>query len=136
VETVFIGKNGRYNSYNWCFLQMCRHHLVDPVACRTASGWDKGQVENQVGLVPRALLHATAALSELNAWLLDQCLVYVKAHRHPSALLDGMLNPITTSLLAATKVLMRRNSNRIASDGVDRPDCLRPIHLMHCDNQP
>ena len=27
------------------------HHLVDPVACTPASGWEKGQVENQVGLV-------------------------------------------------------------------------------------
>jgi len=30
---------------------MCAHHLVDPVACTPASGWEKGQVENQVGLV-------------------------------------------------------------------------------------
>ena len=30
---------------------MCSHYLVDPVACTPASGWEKGQVENQVGLV-------------------------------------------------------------------------------------
>ena len=26
------------------FLQMCRHYLVNPVACTPASGWEKGQV--------------------------------------------------------------------------------------------
>ncbi len=31
------------------FLQMCSHHLIEPVACTPASGWEKGQVENQVG---------------------------------------------------------------------------------------
>src|ERR1700722_7771672 len=33
------------------FLQMCSHHLVEPVAWTPASGWEKGQVENHVGLV-------------------------------------------------------------------------------------
>lgn len=27
------------------------HYLVEPTACTPASGWEKGQVENQVGLV-------------------------------------------------------------------------------------
>jgi hypothetical protein len=35
--------------YNRRFLQMCGHYLVEPVACTPASGWEKGQVENQVG---------------------------------------------------------------------------------------
>ena len=48
VETVFVGKNRLYNRR---FLQMCSHYLVEPVACTPASGWEKGQVENQVGLV-------------------------------------------------------------------------------------
>lgn len=30
---------------------MCSQYLVDPIACTSASGWEKGQVENQVGLV-------------------------------------------------------------------------------------
>jgi transposase len=30
---------------------MCGHYLVEPAACTPASGWEKGQVENQVGLV-------------------------------------------------------------------------------------
>jgi transposase len=32
---------------------MCSHYLIDPVACTPASGWEKGQVENQVGLAAR-----------------------------------------------------------------------------------
>jgi transposase len=48
VETIHVG---RERAYNRRFLQMCSHYLVDPVACTPASGWEKGQVENQVGLV-------------------------------------------------------------------------------------
>src|SRR5262249_24099967 len=50
VETVFVGR------YNRRVLQMCSHYLVDPVACTPASGWEKGQVENQVGLVRERFL--------------------------------------------------------------------------------
>jgi transposase len=35
VETIFVGKERQYNRR---FLQMCAHHLVDPVACTPASG--------------------------------------------------------------------------------------------------
>ena len=45
VETILVGKERRYNRR---FLQMCSHYLVEPVACTPASGWEKGQVENQV----------------------------------------------------------------------------------------
>jgi transposase len=83
VETIFVG---RERAYNRRFLQMCSHYLVDPVACTPASGWEKGQVENQVGLVrerffaPRVRAKSYA---ELNAWLIDQCIAYARAHRHP-----------------------------------------------------
>src|ERR1700761_6089650 len=40
VETIFVGKE---RGYNRRFLQMCSHHLMDPVACTPASGWEKGQ---------------------------------------------------------------------------------------------
>ena len=45
VEAVFVG---RARAYNRRFLQLCSHHLVEPVACTPASGWEKGQVENQI----------------------------------------------------------------------------------------
>ena len=74
VETVFVGK-GRV--YNRRFLQMRSHYLVDPVACTPASGWEKGQVENQVGLVRERFFTPRLRLKsydEMNAWLLDKCL--------------------------------------------------------------
>jgi transposase len=83
VETVFVGKDRLYNRR---FLQMCSHYLVDPVACTPASGWEKGQVENQVGLVRERFFTPRLRFKtydELNAWLLDQCIAYAKAHRHP-----------------------------------------------------
>ena len=83
VETIFIGKDRRYNRR---FMQMCSHYLVDPVACTPASGWEKGQVENQVGLVRERFFTPRLRfknLDELNAWLLDKCIAYAKAHRHP-----------------------------------------------------
>jgi transposase len=83
VETILVGRD---RAYNRRFLQMCSHYLIDPVACTPASGWEKGQVENQVGLVrerfftPRLRVKSYA---ELNAWLMDRVIAYAKAHRHP-----------------------------------------------------
>ena len=39
VEAIFVGKARQYNRR---FLQMCSHHLIEPVACTPASGWEKG----------------------------------------------------------------------------------------------
>ena len=83
VETVFVGKE---RAYNRRFLQMCSHFLVEPVACTPASGWEKGQVENQVGLVRKRFFTPRLRFKnydELNAWLLDKCIAHAKAHRHP-----------------------------------------------------
>jgi hypothetical protein len=83
VEAVFTGKERHYNRR---FLQMCSHYLVQPVACTPASGWEKGQVENQVGLVRERFFTPrlrVKSLDELNAWLMDKCVAYAKAHRHP-----------------------------------------------------
>ena len=83
VETVFIGRDRLYNRR---FLQMCSHYLVEPVACTPASGWEKGQVENQVGLIRERFFTPRLRFKnydELNAWLLDKCIAYAKAHRHP-----------------------------------------------------
>ena len=83
VDAIFVGKDRQYNRR---FLQMCSHHLVDPVACTPASGWEKGQVENQVGLVRERFFTPRLRFKtydELNAWLLDKCIAYTKAHPHP-----------------------------------------------------
>jgi transposase len=83
VETVFIGKDRQYNRR---FLRMCGHYLVEPVACTPASGWEKGQVENQVGLVRERFFTPrlrVTSYEELNGLLLDRCIAYTKAHQHP-----------------------------------------------------
>src|SRR5499427_4007722 len=83
VETVLLGKDRQFNRR---FLRMCGHYLVEPTACTPASGWEKGQVENQVGLVRERFFTPrlrVASYDELNAWLLDRCVAYAKAHKHP-----------------------------------------------------
>src|SRR5258707_7760225 len=83
VDAVLIGKDRQYNRR---FLRMCGHYLVDPVACTPASGWEKGQVENQVGLVRERFFTPrlrVASYDELNGMLLDRCIAYARAHKHP-----------------------------------------------------
>jgi transposase len=83
VETVFLGKQRQFNRR---FLQMCSHYLVEPAACTPASGWEKGQVENQVGLIRERFFTPkprVKSFEELNGWLLDRCVAYAKANRHP-----------------------------------------------------
>jgi len=73
VDTIFVGKD---RAYNRRFQQMCGHYLVEPVACTPASGWEKGQVENQVGVIRRRLFVPRPRFrnyAELNAWLEDRC---------------------------------------------------------------
>ena len=87
VDAVFVGKARQFNRR---FAQLCSHYLVEPVACTPGAGWEKGQVENQVGTIrerwftPRLRF---ASYVELNAWLLDQCV-----RRR-----DGRPTPITRS---------------------------------------
>ena len=83
VDTIFVGKE---RAYNRRFQQMCSHYLVEPVACTPASGWEKGQVENQVGTVRQRFFAPRVKVKsygELNAWLEDRCVASAKAHRHP-----------------------------------------------------
>ena len=83
VDAVFVG---RERVFNRRFLQMCSHYLVEPTACTPASGWEKGQVENQVNVVRERFFKPRlrfATLTELNAWLLDRCVSYAKGHPHP-----------------------------------------------------
>ena len=83
VDAVFVGKERRFNRR---FLQMCGHYLVEPTACTPAAGWEKGQVENQVGLVRERFFTPRlrfTSYEEMNAWLLDRCVAHAKAHHHP-----------------------------------------------------
>jgi hypothetical protein len=83
VDAIFVGKN---RAYNRRFLQMCGHYLVDPVACTPASGWEKGQVESQVGTVRQRFFSPrlrVKSFEELNTLLIDKCIAWAKANRHP-----------------------------------------------------
>ena len=83
VDAIFVGRERQYNRR---FLQMCGHYLVDPVACTPASGWEKGQVENQVGLVRERFFTPRLrfkTLDEINAWLVDRCVAHAKRAAHP-----------------------------------------------------
>jgi len=83
IDAIFAGRTRRFNRR---FEEMCSHYLVEPVACTPASGWEKGQVENQVGYArdnifrPRACF---ASLEELNGWLEAECERRAREDRHP-----------------------------------------------------
>jgi transposase len=83
VDAVFVGKARQFNRR---FAQLCSHHLVEPVACTPAAGWEKGQVENQVGTIRKRWFTPRlrfAGYAELNAWLLDQCVTSARRQAHP-----------------------------------------------------
>jgi transposase len=48
VDAVFVGKERKFNLR---FEKLMSHHLIEPTACTPAAGWEKGQVEHQVGNV-------------------------------------------------------------------------------------
>ena len=133
VETVFVGKDRHYNRR---FLQMCSHYLVEPVACTPASGWEKGQVENQVGLVRERFFTPRLrfkSYEELNAWLLDQCVAYAKAHRHPEQPraddLGGVRGGAAASLVPYRRPL-RRLPRRAGLGVEDLPGALRQQQIL------
>jgi transposase len=83
VDAVFVGKERQFNRR---FLQLMSHHLVEPTACTPAAGWEKGQVENQVGVARQRFFSPRLkfkSYAELNAYLLDRCVAYAKTQPHP-----------------------------------------------------
>lgn len=84
VDTILVGKERHFNRR---FLTLANHYLFEPVACTPGAGWEKGQVENQVGNVrewlftPRAKF---ASLTELNTWLAKRC-EELAARKHPES---------------------------------------------------
>ncbi|NJM34581.1 MAG: ATP-binding protein [Rhodomicrobium sp.] len=83
--------------FNRRFLQMLSHHLVEErtfivsdkrslAACTPAAGWEKGQVENQVGVVRKRFFTPRLkfkSYEDLNAYLLDRCIAYARSQPHP-----------------------------------------------------
>jgi transposase len=83
VDGIFVGKE---RTYNRRFQAMCSHYLVEPRACTPAAGWEKGQVENQVGMVRQRFFSPRLkfkSYAELNAYLLDRCVTHAQASAHP-----------------------------------------------------
>ena len=83
VDAVFVGKERQFNRR---FSQLMSHYLVEPVACTPAAGWEKGQVENQVGVARQRFFSPRLkfkSYAELNAYLLDRCVAYAKTQPHP-----------------------------------------------------
>jgi len=73
VKTIFSGKRREFNRR---FLALMNHYLIEPIACTPAAGWEKGQVERQIGTMRQRLFVPRmkfADLDELNQWLECQC---------------------------------------------------------------
>lgn len=83
VNKILSGKERNFNNR---FGQLSSHYLFEPVACTPASGWEKGQVENQVGVVRRNFFTPRLKVKnfeELNTLLIERCVSWAKTHRHP-----------------------------------------------------
>lgn len=79
--------SSKERSFNNRFTQLCSHYLFEPVSCTPGAGWEKGQVENQVGLVRRRFFTPKIKVrdfKELNEILQEQCIIWAKNHRHPT----------------------------------------------------
>ncbi len=82
VEAIFTGKERQFNRR---FMVLANHYLFEPVACTPASGWEKGQVENQVGNIREWLFTPLARFANfeaLNEWLATRCRE-LAARKHP-----------------------------------------------------
>jgi len=82
---VRIGK-GKERDFHPRFMSLMNHYVLEPVACTPASGWEKGQVENQVNALRNQLFKPQLrfdSLSALNTHLFACCQVLgEKQHPH------------------------------------------------------
>ena len=82
ITTILRGKE---RDFNRRYEEMSSHYLFEAVACTPAAGWEKGQVENQVGTARRRLFvprRHTNDLAGLNEALAGECVSYAKRHPH------------------------------------------------------
>ncbi len=129
VQTVFAGKSRRFNGR---FMTLANHYLFEPVACTPASGWEKGQVENQVGNIREWLFTPTprfADFASLNAWLARRCRE-LASHRHPQrpeTIADPMrderpaLNPVSMPFDSYVEQSLRVSSTCLITLGAAVP---------------
>ena len=103
VETIFTGKERLFNRR---FMVLANHYLFEPVACTPASGWEKGQVENQVGNIREWLftpLARFASFEALNEWLATRCRE-LAARKHPIAPEQSIAACFITEQLALRRI--------------------------------
>ena len=104
VETIFTGKERLFNRR---FMVMANHYLFEPVACTPASGWEKGQVENQVGNIREWLftpLARFASFEALNVWLATRSRE-LAARKHPTSPERSIQNVFTQEQLSLRPIL-------------------------------
>lgn len=83
VDAILVGKERQFNRR---FMALANHYLFEPVACTPASGWEKGQIENQVGNVREWLFTPLARFADfvaLNDWLATRCRELAE-RKHPA----------------------------------------------------
>ena len=81
---IKIGK-GKERDFHPRFLALMNHYLLKPVACTPASGWEKGQVENQVNVLRNQLFKPQLrfdSFDELNQHLFS-CSEQLGQKKHP-----------------------------------------------------
>jgi transposase len=83
VKKILIGKDRIFNEK---FAQMASHYLFEPIACTPASGWEKGQVEKQVGDTRRNFFTPILkgdSYEAINLQLREMSIEWAKTKRHP-----------------------------------------------------
>ncbi len=83
INMILNGKDREVNAH---FAELASFHLFDIIACTPASGWEKGQVEKQVGDSRRnfftPLLRGNS-YEQINARLKEMCIDLAASHKHP-----------------------------------------------------
>ncbi|RLA01594.1 MAG: IS21 family transposase, partial [Gammaproteobacteria bacterium] len=116
VDKVKVGKERQFNKR---FMALANHYLFKPVACTPAAGWEKGQVENQVGNIREWLFTPRAkfdSFESLNQWLATRC-EELSQRKHPVeksqtiaecfAKESDLLRKITTPFVSYIEDLLR-----------------------------
>ena len=129
VDAVYAGKTRKFNRR---FLTLANHYLFEPVACTPASGWEKGQVENQVGNIREWLftpLARFATFAQMNDWLAVRC-TELAQRKHPTqrhrsiaqcfADEQPLLRPITASFDGYIEQMLRVSSTFFVRVGRNR----------------
>ncbi|WP_063299351.1 IS21 family transposase [Pseudovibrio sp. WM33] len=111
--------------YHPRFLALMNHYVMEPVACTPASGWEKGQVENQVQFLRRHLFTPKLVFEDLeglNAWLHLHCDELGK-RSHPEQP-ERTIDAVFTDDCAQLRPLGRAFDGYVEKTGRVRSTCL------------